>query len=590
MSLPKLPTRWIVARPADLAGSPPPDKFSPLILQLLANRGITGGANIAAFLEPKLSDLVAPDLLPHCIDAAMKVVAAIRAGRKIVVYGDYDVDGTTGAAILWHAMKLAGSQPGLLDYYVPHRLDEGYGLNGEALASIARDGATMVVTVDCGITAVNEAEIARALGIELIITDHHEPTAQLPAAACIVHPGLDGSYPNPRLCGAGVAMKVAWAIGQTLSAAEKVGDAFRQFLLQAVSLAALGTVADVVPLVGENRAIVAYGLRSIKKTGLPGLDALIDSAGLRAEKVDAYHVGFTLAPRLNAAGRMDQARQVVELFTEADAQRGRELADDLVRHNRERQATEQAILRDAIALIEADAGFSARRSIVLSGDWHPGVIGIVASRLVDRYNRPTVMIGIQNGVGHGSARSIDLPTGPGSPTFSINDALASCKDLLISFGGHAMAGGLRIEQERIKLFVEAFECAVADKLTEADLAPTLLIDAEVTANDLRIEIVRQMAALAPFGAANPAPVLVARSCRLANEPRRVGRDGAHLQFHVRIGNAIFKAIAFRGADWSKPLSSGRPFDIAFEPSINTYQGRSNVELTVCDIQWNDQKG
>ena len=603
--------RWIVAHAAQ-AGQPQAAdspaaadssdnrqaKFAalhPLIKRLLANRGVTDAAQAAAFLEPKLSDLPAPEQLPGCVEAARLIIAAIRNGRKIVVYGDYDVDGTTGAAILWHAIKLAGGEAARVGYYVPNRIEEGYGLNAEALATIAAGGATMVITVDCGITAADEAQVARALGIELIVTDHHEPGPQLPEAACIVHPrltGPNGDYPNPKLCGAGVAMKLAWAIGKAHANSDdqKVSEPFRKFLLQAISLAALGTVADVVPLIGENRVLVTFGLRSIKQTGLAGLDALIDSAGLRAEKVDAYHVGFTLAPRLNAAGRMDQARNVVEMLTEADAARSREIADYLQKHNQDRQSTERAILLQAVERLEADAGFASRRSIVLAGEWHPGVIGIVASRLVDRYHRPTVLIGLTNGqeaaatLGQGSARSVELV----DRQFNMNQALAACAEHLVSFGGHAMAAGLRIDRTRIDPFALAFEAYAQTCLAAEDLCPVLRIDAQVTSDDLSMDVVRRMQALAPFGMGNPAPRLVAKDCRLANEPRRVGKDGSHLQFHVRIGSGVFKAIAFSGADWAKPLSGGRPFALAFQPGINTYQGRSSVELTVCDIQWREQ--
>ncbi|MDD4890021.1 MAG: single-stranded-DNA-specific exonuclease RecJ [Phycisphaerae bacterium] len=575
---PVISKRWIVA-PALQDSDARDPRIPRLLRQLLSNRGLSDPAQAAAFLDPKLTDLPAPETLPGCSDAAKRVLAAVRDGRKIVIYGDYDVDGTTGSAILWHAIKLAGGQA---DYYIPHRLEEGYGLNSEALRTLAGGGAKMVITVDCGVTAIAEAKLARELGVELIVTDHHEPSAAgLPDAACIVHPALSGSYPNPRLCGAGVAMKLAWAIGQSLTANTKVSDPFRKFLLQAVTLAALGTVADVVPLLGENRILVTHGLRAIKQTGLPGLDALIDSAGLRTEKVDSYHVGFTLAPRLNAAGRMDEAHNVVELFTLADPARSKEIADYLEQHNRQRQETERAIFKQAVEKFEADPGFRARRSIVLADEsWHPGVVGIVASRMVERYCRPCVLIGIQNGIGQGSARSINAGL-----AFNINEALRACGEHLASFGGHAMAGGLKIARDRIESFAAAFEDYARRCLTEEDLQPTLRVEAVVTAADLDLDTVRQVKALAPFGQGNPTPVLVAEGCRLANPPRRVGRDGSHLQFHVRVGDRVFKAIAFGGAHWEQPLGGGRPFDIAFGPSINTYQGISSVELCVSDIRW-----
>ncbi|MCG3180161.1 MAG: Single-stranded-DNA-specific exonuclease RecJ [Phycisphaerae bacterium] len=582
------PKRWIVTPPPPAADS---GAVAPLVATLLAARGLSDPADAESFLDPKLADLPEPELLPGAADAAKLILSAVRENRRIVLYGDYDVDGITGVAILWHAIRLAArtggrDRDGNVGYYVPHRVEEGYGLNAEALAGLARDGASQVVTVDCGITAIDEAQVARKLGIELIITDHHEPAAggALPDAAAIVHPRLPGSvYPNGDLCGSGVAFKLAWAIGQQLSPNTRVTPEFRQFLMQAVTLAALGTVADVVPLLGENRIITAFGLRSIKKTQLAGLDALIDSANLRDEKVDSYHVGFSLAPRLNAAGRMDAAHQAVELFTAADAARAREIADYLETHNRQRQATERSILHEAIQKLGGgDELGEDRYSIVLADEgWHPGVIGIVASRLVDRYNRPTVLIGSGNGVCQGSGRSLKS----GAGRFNMHDALEACGHLLVSHGGHAMAGGVKVEPDKVAAFAEAFEAYARRCLTPDDLTPVLRIDALATSADLDLAVIRQVRALAPFGMGNPHPVLACEGCRLSGQPRRVGRDGAHLQLHVALGDRIFKAIAFKGAAWEQPLRSARAFDVAFEPVINEWAGRVTVEMQIRDLRF-----
>ena len=401
-----------------------------IVAQLLLNRGISADEQCREFLTPQMKDLYPPNLLPGTAQAAAAIVEAVRANDKIVIYGDYDVDGITGLAIIWHTLRLAGAE---VSFYVPHRIDEGYGLNREAVERIADDGAGMIITVDCGITAVDEARILRRRGVKLIITDHHLPQDRLPEADGIVHPALDGSYPNPDLCGAGVAFKLSWAIAQLLSGAERVTPELRVLMLDMLPLVALGTIADVVPLRGENRIIARHGLEALTEPRLPGLVALMDAVGLTGEKVSGYDVGFKLAPRINAAGRMGHARLAVELFTRADPDRAREIALYLEEHNRSRQATERKIARQVHEIVERDGLASdARRAIVLASEsWHAGVIGIVAARVVDRYQRPTILISLNNGEGQGSGRSIRH--------FDLASALEACSEHLVSHGGHAMA-------------------------------------------------------------------------------------------------------------------------------------------------------
>ncbi|MBK9119945.1 MAG: DHH family phosphoesterase [Phycisphaerales bacterium] len=397
-------TEWIIHPP-----HPERDAFAraagirPLLAQLLLQRGVTRADAVGSFLAPEFKGLLPPAELPGAVAAGARLAAAARAGRRIVIYGDYDVDGVTATAILWHTLRAAGAQ---VAFYIPSRLEEGYGVNGEALDRLKEEGAEVVVTVDCGITAVEEAARARALGLELIITDHHQPRAEHPDAAVLVHPTALGRSRNPDLSGAGVALKVAWALAQDFCGAERVAEPFRTCLLDATAFAALGLIADVVPLTGENRIITSFGLRRLAATTNPGLRALIAVAKLtERESFDDYDVGFRLAPRLNAIGRMGHARLAVELFTRADERRAQEIATTLDGENRNRQTVEKQIVREAERMV-SDLGFdreSCRGIVLASPTWHAGVIGIVASRLVERFRRPTVLIALDDGMGQGPA-------------------------------------------------------------------------------------------------------------------------------------------------------------------------------------------
>jgi len=548
----------------------------PLVAQLLFNRGIDLGADPAAFLAPKLTDLLPPEALPGAREAAALLARAVAEGRRIVLYGDYDVDGMTGVAILWRVLQAAGADVG---YYVPNRLDEGYGLNTEAVRKLADEGAQVLVSVDCGITAVDVVEAAAEKGVQVIITDHHMPQERLPRAAAIVHPALGQDYPNPHLCGAGVAFKLAWALAQALSASERVSSEFRECLLDALPLAALGTIADVVSLRGENRVIARHGLARLKDTRHAGLAALIESAGLTGQSIGDYEVGFRLAPRLNATGRMGQALLAVEMLTRANAARAREIALYLEEHNRARQAKERQIVKKACEMVEAQGmAADACRGIVLASEgWHVGVIGIVAARLVDRYHRPAVLIAVEGDQGQGSARSV--------PHFEMHTALARCSEHLVSFGGHAMAAGLKIRAADIDAFAEAFMDQANNTLTGADLQPRLRIDAEVTLGELTIPSVRSIDRLGPFGMDNRKPRLCTDWLDLAYEPRCVGKTGEHLQAVFAQNGSTIRAIAFGQADRAEDLKQHRRCRVAFEPLINEYQGRQSVDLRVLDFRF-----
>lgn len=558
-------------------------RTSPLLAQVLLNRGISQADECARFLKPTLGALHPPASLPGMERAADRIARAIRDKQRIVIYGDYDVDGITATSILHHAIRILG---GNVDFYIPHRIEEGYGLNAEAMTNLCDHGAELIVSVDCGITAIEPANVCAQRGIDLIITDHHEwrtaaieEQAILPQCLAVVHPRLGGSYPNPHLCGAGVAFKLAWGVGQAVDGEEKVSGEFREFLLDATALAALGTIADVVPLIGENRILAHFGLLGLKHSKLVGLKALINSAQLTGKKLESYHVGFLIAPRLNACGRMGHARQAVEMLTMADEVEAGKIADYLEQQNRHRQQIEKQILTQALDQVERlKMDRPACRAMVLAAEnWHAGVIGIVASRLVDRFNKPTVMIALNNGDGQGSARSI--------PGFHITRAFTACAEHLQTFGGHEMAAGLKIKTSEVDAFREALEAYAADTLSPEQMIPELTLETVAELRHLNLPLVQDLQRLAPFGHGNRRPLLCLEDLEIAGPPRRVGKTGEHLQLFLRQGNSLMKAIAFNYASIAEQLAVGRHIDLAAEATVNEFNGTSRVELVVKDIRF-----
>jgi single-stranded-DNA-specific exonuclease len=577
-TIPRVARRWIIApRHPDRDRLSREARIAPLMAQILLNRNVRTTTEARRFLNPELKELLPPEQLPGAVEAGKRLADAARAGHRIVIYGDYDVDGVSATAILWHGLKLAGAN---VDFYIPSRFDEGYGVNGEALEQIRAEGADLVVTVDCGITAVEEALRARELGLELIITDHHEPRETLPEVGVIVHPtACDEASPNPHLSGAAIALKVAWALSRQVCGGAQVTPEYREFLLDATAFAALGLVADVVPLVGENRVIASFGLRHLCHTCNPGLKALIEVSGLAGKaKYDEYDVGFMLAPRLNAVGRLGHARLAVELFTRAAPERAREIASMLDTQNRKRQSVEREIFDQAVEMVVA-RGFdreSARAIVLASPDWHPGVIGIVASRLVDHFHRPTMLIALDGSTGQGSGRSIQH--------FPLHEVLSDCGQHLISHGGHAMAAGIRISTDQVDAFTDTFLAHAAQRLTPTDLCPSLRIDDEVDLGELVPGLIESIQRMAPFGVSNTRPRLATRPVELVDEPRAVGRGAQHLQFTVRQDRVYRKAIAFGRGRERDELADQRRLRVAFEPIINEWNGRRSVELKVVDWQ------
>jgi single-stranded-DNA-specific exonuclease len=554
--------------------------LSPVVAQLLLNRGLDEPEAARRFLEAPLTGLHPPEFLPGVVPAVERITAAVDDHQRVCVYGDYDADGLTGAAILAQALRLLGAQP---DVYVPNRLEEGYGLNAVALRQIAESGTKVVITVDCGIASLAEADEAKRLGLDLIVTDHHEPRDTLPGAAVLVHPRLPGGeYPFGYLSGAGVAFKLAWAISKRACGGEKVTPRFREFLLESVALAALGTVADVVPLLDENRIFVRHGLSRMRQAPSEGVKALVECAGVTSVGgLRASDIGFKIAPRLNAAGRLGCARLVVELLTTTSAQRAHDLARYLEGQNQQRQQLERKMLAEAREMLSALD--DAPALVLASAHWHAGVLGIVASRLVDQFARPALLIALPgpNGdgeaVGQGSGRSV--------AGFPLHEALKACTEHLVTHGGHQMAAGFKIRTEEIEPFREAFCAYAAGRFPSGPPAPTLILDAEAPLPSLTLGMVRDLDRLEPYGSANSRPLLLAGGLELADEPRKMGGGERHLNFRVRQGETQLRAVAFGMADRIEELMSGGGHCcLAFTPKINDWNGRRSVELEVVDFQ------
>jgi single-stranded-DNA-specific exonuclease len=575
-----MPKRWHI-RPHDRAAVAALERAAGvpgIVAALLTARGITDAVAVKSFLSGTLADLRDPETLPGIPEAADRILAAVRAGRKVVVYGDYDADGMCATAILVGCLEALDAEPA---WYVPSRQNEGYGLNAEALETLARQGAGLVVTVDCGITGVAEARRARELGLELVITDHHTFGAELPAADVLVHPRLPGTaYPFGGLCGAGVAFKLAWAIATRACGAARVTPRFREMLLRGIGLAAFGTITDVCPLVDENRLFVRHGLPQLRERGGPGLARLIELTGLADQsRLESEHVAFKLGPRLNASGRMATAATGIELLVTGDAARARSLADYLHELNAQRDTEERSLQLAAAKQARELFDPEADAALVLADrGWHKGVIGIVAGRLAERWHRPVVVIardGIQGGPATGSVRSV--------PGFDVLEALKACGAHLLGCGGHAAAAGLQVEDGKIDDFRRAFVAEVDRRLPAELRRAQLAIDGETTLAGLTLDAVVKLEQLAPFGEGNRRPVLCASAVTLAEPARPLGQAGKHLQLRLEQHGAQIRGVAFGAAEWLDHLPApGQPFHVAFKPKINEFRGRRTAEIEVID--------
>ncbi len=568
---------WKAARAQWRVAAPKPEieqrlrgelNCSPLLARLLVNRGIEDPAAAAVYLDGRLSEhLRSPMLFRDMGRAAERLAAAVARGERIGVHGDYDVDGISGSAVLLRFFRALGADPVL---HIPHRLREGYGLNETGVRRLAEAGARVMITVDCGAVSHRELELAGRLGMDAVVCDHHQVSeTPLPALAVLNPIEATGGFPFRGLCGAGVAFYLALGVRMQLreSGATALPD-----LRRSLDLVALGTIADLVPIVEENRVLVKYGLRELANSQQPGVVALKAVSGVHAMSTGA--VGFRLAPRLNAGGRLDDATRCVELLTTTDRAQAERLATGLDEENRARQVIERQIVDEALAQVEAQGGIGDRAGLVLaSPEWHHGVVGIVAARLVERYYRPTVVIasaGAQ-GLGRGSGRSIR--------GVDIHDVLRACRDHLVGFGGHRMAAGLSIRPEQIEAFAAAFSAAVAARTQAADFIPVREVDCELSLRDIDADCLAAIERLEPHGQANPEPVFVSRAVRVRSR-RIVGET--HLKVSVEGDGRTIPAIGFGMAE--RAVEVGDCVDVLYSPMLNEWNGSVAVELRLRDIR------
>jgi single-stranded-DNA-specific exonuclease len=538
------------------------------IARILINRGIETAEQVDRFFNPIPAHLHDPYLMRDMGKAVDRIVTALQGRERIAIYGDYDVDGITAASMLYLFLKDLG---GDVVPYIPDRQNEGYGISEVGISELQRGGASLIVSVDCGITSIRESEIATSQGIDLIISDHHEPGDAIPQALAVCDPKREGcDYPFKELSGVGVAYKIAQGIIQKLNLDAEYADKY-------MDLVALGSAADIVPLIDENRVFVKMGLEKINNQPEVGLASLIESASIKAGKIEVGDIVFGIAPRINAVGRLGSALRAVKLLTTRDRSSSREIAQVLEDENRRRKDIDNATLEEAVSEIERTMNPYDARSIVLARDgWHPGVIGIVASRLIERYYRPTVMITIENGQGKGSARAI--------AKFDIYQALKSCSDLLLQFGGHKYAAGLTILAENIPAFKERFEQVCRDIIPEDDLIPKIKIESEISLDQITPEVVASLKRFAPFGPKNNRPNFFTRGLDVLDTPRIVGAN--HLKFRAGQGGVSFEAIGFNLGDRLERLQdgSGRPLEMVYAVEENEYNGRKSVQLRIKDLR------
>ncbi len=539
---------------------------TPLVAALLIERGFGDPDSARRFLAPTLADLHDPFLLKGMDAAVKRIRSAIERDEKIMIWGDYDVDGTTGTVLLRKALQTLGART---EFYIPNRFTEGYGLNIDALKLAQADGVSLVISVDCGTRSFEPITWAAENGLDVIITDHHlsDPLRGLPPAVAVVNPNQAGcTYPDKELAGVGVALKVALALLQ-----EKADGALLNEFLE---IAAIGTVADVMKLTGENRFIVTLGLRELTRTKNFGLRALMEVSDCTSE-MTSLHIGFRIAPRINAAGRMDVARHVVELLESDTISEARRLAGILDSRNRERQKVQQEVTETA--MFQA-AEYASEKFIVVAGDnWHRGVIGLAASRVAERLYRPAIVLSIENGIAHGSARSI--------ANFHLLDALDHCSEVFEQFGGHAAAAGMQIRTDRIAELRERLNAYALGALTEDDLVPELRIDALITTKTLSLNMLEQVKSLEPFGAGNPKPVFLTKGLFLRDTPFVMKEKHIKLMLEDN-ERRRFEAVWWDGVERSKKrtLNTGSRIELAYTAEANNWQGNTRLQLVVEDIR------
>ena len=544
--------------------------ISPIGARLLVQRGFRDVAAAQQFLHPTLTELHDPFALTDMSIAVERILRAIRTGERIAIHGDYDADGITSTVLLRRALEMLG---GKVVHYVPHRIKDGYGLAPETIERLSLEKVDVVVSADCGIRSVMAARCAREVGVDLIITDHHEPDEELPSALAVINPKRrDCSYPDKNLAGVGVALKLVQALG------ERSGR--KNWLKGFLKIAAIGTLADVVPLVGENRIIAKAGLEELSNgQHAVGLQALLDVAGAKNRTVDSFLVSFGIAPRLNAAGRMATPEIAVQLLLakgKADEAEALALAQQLDVENIKRRKEESDLFLSARRLVEKNPDVGSHNALVVSGEqWHRGVIGIVASRLVERFNKPTVVLSMDGDVSYGSGRSI--------PGFDLLSALEKCKSVFIKFGGHRQAAGLTMKTANIAEFRSMLTKHADEVLDPDDLVPSLPIDGEMPFEQITSQVIEDLKLFEPFGSSNQKPVFATSEVAISDGPYLLKEK--HLRMSVKQGGRIFRAVAWRGAGWFKFLKEHRDrVNIAFSLVENHFRGETTTELSIADVQ------
>ena len=572
---------WLVREPNGSCLREP----SQVLDAVLAVRGIGEGEQRKAFLNPSLVQMQHPREFSNAVFASKEILAALHAKKSIVVFGDYDVDGIMATAIMWHMLRAIDPNANVRTY-VPHRIEEGYGLKIEALTKLREEGADLVITVDCGVSAVEAAAHAAKVGLQLVITDHHPVRAdgKLPEALAIVHPEVKNSCEaSAILSGAGVAWKVAWMLAVEHCGSDRVSEKLRIVLQQLLPLAALGTIADVVPLLGENRLVTFAGLDRIRESGVVGLDALLALPDLKGA-IDSEVVGYRIGPRLNACGRLGHAEDAIELMTTADSTRAKEIVALLEKLNKERKQVDRAVFESVLA----KCGETTEDCVIVLADdsWHPGVVGIVCNKVVDKFGKPCILLGGDGALLKGSGRSVK-----GFPLHAALDAAAAH---LATHGGHAMAVGLSCVRENVKAVREAMNAYAREHLGDAPsvstLEPsvsTLEIDCECAIEALDEHLVKELSQLAPFGRDNARPCVVVRNVELSGPPTFLGKDQKNLALQLKCGTTFMRAIWWRSGEHFKKLKLGMRVDIVLSLKLNTFGKRTSVEPEVHDLRIHD---
>lgn len=532
-----------------------------LLASILVNRGIIDGEKINVFLNPTRKDFYNPFLMPDMEIAVKRIVKAIENKEKIMIYGDYDADGITSITVLKKYLNEIGLKTG---EYIPNRLNEGYGLNKDAISKIYNDGYKLMITVDCGISGLEEVDYANSLGMEIIITDHHEPAEKLPEAIAVIDAKRkDNKYPFNQLAGVGVVFKLIQAISTELKLEEKE-------YLKYLDLVCIGTISDIVPLVDENRVIAKLGLKLIEKTKNIGLKTLLNIADLK--KIDSNAISFGVAPRINACGRMGFQEEALQLFLTEDSGEATKIAKRLVQFNQERQAKEKQIFEEVIEKIEKDN--KDKKCIVLAEEnWHHGIIGIIASKITEIYYKPSILICLEGDKGKGSGRSI--------PGFDLYTALTKCSDYIEKFGGHSMAIGITIKKENFEKLKEAIE-KYAQESNISDIMPIINIDKEINLKNINIEEVKSLELLEPFGEGNKMPLFLLRNLKI--DSIRALSGGKHLKLTLKQDNNIVDAIGFNMGDLSKEYLLGDKVDVVGTIEINSFGNKENIQINLKDIR------